>query len=66
MIDPDNLARLCVGVIGLFRWDNAVEPAIESPEHDAGIAHGLQGVPGHHHLGGCVRAELQVQSGDRR
>jgi hypothetical protein len=26
----------------------------------------LQRVPGHHHLRRCIRAELQMQSGDRR
>ena len=66
MIRPDNLARLCVGVAGLFRRHDAVELAVESAEDNAWIPHGLQRVPGHHHLGGCIRAELRMQAGDRR
>jgi hypothetical protein len=43
-----------------------LELAIELPEHDARILHRLQRVPGHHHLGRRIRAELQMQSCDRR
>ena len=66
VIGVDNLAGLCIGVAGRLGLDRLLERAIETPEHDKGIANGLQRVPGHYHLRRCIRAELQMQSGDRR
>src|SRR5208283_966424 len=66
VIGVDNLTGLCIGVAGRLGLDRLLERAIETPEHDTGVANGLQRVPGHYHLRRCIRAELQMQSGDRR
>ena len=66
MIGVDNLAGFCIGITDLFGLDHALERTVETPEHDTRIANGLQCVPGHHHLRRCIRAELQMESGDRR
>ncbi len=65
VIGVDDLAGLGIGVTMLFGIDRLLEPAIEVAEHDAGISNRLQRVPGHHHLGRGIRAELQMQAGDR-
>jgi hypothetical protein len=66
VIGVDQLAGLGIGVTMLFGIDGLLELAVEAAEHDTGISNRLQRVPGHHHLGRRIRAELQMQSGDRR
>jgi hypothetical protein len=66
MIGVDNLAGLRICVARHLGLDRLLELAIETPKHDTGILNGLQRMPGHHHLRRCIRAELQVQSSDRR
>jgi hypothetical protein len=60
MMREDNLARFGVGVARRPGFDSLFELAIEMAEQDARLANGLQRVPGHHHVRGCIRAELQV------
>jgi hypothetical protein len=66
MISVDALTGLRIGVARRLGLDRLLELAIEMPEHDKGILNGLQRVPGHHHFRRRIRAELKVQSSDRR
>ena len=66
MMGVDALAGLRIGVVRRPGLDRLLELAVEMPEHDTGILNWLQRVPGHHHFRRRIRAELQVQSSDRR
>ena len=72
-LQPSELRVIGVDVLAGFRieiarglgFDRLLELAVELSEHDARILNGLQRVPRHHHVRRRVRAELQMQSGDR-
>jgi hypothetical protein len=66
MIGVDDLLGLPIGVAGRLGGSGLLELAVETPEHDPRIADRLQRMPGHHDLGRGIRAELEMQPGDRR